>query len=142
LRVINMNLAAGAPPEKLIEYMELTPETYTSAVLLEKLADLYMLKAQWAEAIANYRKAINHDPSPQQHVRLMLSLARALEFSGNGQEAMGVYEQFVKTFPDYPDLPGIYRKLSPLADQFGKAEQKEQWQRELQRVSGGSTNGK
>ena len=54
----------------------------------------------------------------------MLSLARTLEFAGKGDEALEVYTQFVKEIPDYPDVAGIYRKMSPLAQQYGSAEQK------------------
>jgi tetratricopeptide (TPR) repeat protein len=136
LKVVDMNLATGLPPDKLIGYLEATADTQSSAVLLEKLADLYFLKARWAEAAPIYRKALDHSPSPQQQVRLMLSLARTLEFSGQGQDALGVYTQFVKAFPDYPDLAGIYRKLSPLAEQFANPEQKELLQREQQRLAG------
>jgi uncharacterized protein (TIGR03790 family) len=135
LRVVNMNLAGGAPPEKLIEYLELTPLTYTSPVLLEKLADLYFIQAKWPDAVRYFRKAIDHSPSPQQHVRLALALGRTLAVSGQGQEALAVYQEFLKTFPDYPDPLGIYRKLSPLVEQFGKAEDKEHCQREIERLS-------
>jgi tetratricopeptide (TPR) repeat protein len=126
LKVVNMNLATALPVEQLIGYLETTPETETSAVLLEKLADLYFLKAKWTEAVSTYRKAIEQSPTPQQHVRLTLALARTLDLMGNGEEALAVYQQFIKDFPDYPDLPAIQKKLAPLAEQLGKAEQKEQ----------------
>jgi uncharacterized protein (TIGR03790 family) len=135
LKVVNMNLANGVPVDKLIGYLENTPETAASAVLLEKLADLYFLKAKFPEAALNYRKAMDQSPSPQQHVRLMLALARMLDFAGKEQDAFGVYQQFVKSFPDYPDLLSIYRKLSPLAAQFGKSDEQEQYQREINRLS-------
>jgi len=135
LRIVDMNQATGLPVEKLIEYLETAAETRTSAVLLEKLADLYFLKAKFPEAALNYHKALDQSPSPQQHIRLMLSLARTLDFSGKEADAFGVYQQFVKAFPDYPDLLGIYRKLSPLAEQFGKSQEKEQYQREINRLS-------
>jgi uncharacterized protein (TIGR03790 family) len=135
LRAINMNMAAGVSRDKLIDYLETIPETQTSAVLLEKLADLYFLKARFAEAIQNYRKALEQGPSPQQQVRLMLALARTLDFSGKEQDAFSVYRDFVKVFPDYPDLLSIYRKLSPLAQQFGKTTEHVQYQREIERLS-------
>lgn len=138
LKVVNMNQGNGLPPEKLIEYLESTPQTPTSAVLLEKLGDLYFLKAHWPEAISSYRKALDQGPSPQQQVRLTLSLARTLDYSGQGADALNVYSQFVKSFPDYPDLLGIYRKLSPLAEQYAPAEDKEAFQREIQRLSDGA----
>jgi uncharacterized protein (TIGR03790 family) len=138
LKVVNMNLANGVPPEKLIGYLQMTPETFNSAILLEKLADLYFTKANFPEAVRYYRKALDQSPSPQQEVRLMLSLARTLDFQGDEKEAFGVYQRFVKTFPDYPDLLSIYRKLTPLAEQVGKPEEKEQYQREINRLVPGA----
>ena len=62
LKVVNMNLATGLPAEKLIEYLQATPETQSSAVLLEKLGDLYFLKARWTESVLPYRKALRSRP--------------------------------------------------------------------------------
>ena len=138
LKVINMNLAAGLPPDKLIEYLDATPETRSSAVLLEKKADLHFLKARWAEAAPIYRQALALAPSPQQRVRLTLDLARALEFASKLEEAYAVYQQFPISFPDYPDLLGIYRRLAPMAAQLGKSDQKAEYEREIQRLTSGS----
>jgi tetratricopeptide (TPR) repeat protein len=135
LRLVNINLANGLPPEKLIEYLEATPNTSTSAVLLEKLADLHFLKARWAEAVPIYRAALAQKPSPQQQVRLTLSLARAYEFSTQPERALEVFQNFLSTFPDYPDPANIYRKLTPLAAQLGKAELKEEYQRQLDKLT-------
>ena len=142
LRAVDMNLANGVPPLNLVQFLENLPETQTSAVLLEREGDLYFLKAQWVDAIAPYRKALTHSPSPQQRVRLMLSLARCLSFAGKGQEELAVYEEFVKTCPDYPDLQGIYRRIAPLAEQFGSPEQKQKYQQQAQRVTPGATTNK
>ncbi|MHC1762840.1 MAG: TIGR03790 family protein [Verrucomicrobiia bacterium] len=135
LKVVNMNLATGLPPDKLIQYLETTRETRTSAVLLEKLADLYFLKARWVEAVPIYRQALLQKPSPQQNVRLMFSLARTLDFAGKGEEAFGVYQDFVKAFPDYPDLLGIYQRLSPMAESLGKPAEKQRFDQEIQRLT-------
>lgn len=142
LKVLNLNLAAGMPSQQIIEYLQNIPETATSAVLLEKMADLYLLKAKFREAADYYRKALDHSPSPQQQVRLMLSLARMFEFEGKEELAYSVYQDFVKTFPDYPDLVGIYRRLSPLSEQFGKNGEREQYQREISRLTPGATAAK
>lgn len=135
LKVVNLNLATGLSPERLIQYLESTPVTRTSAVLLEKLADLYFLKARWVEAAPIYRQALLQKPSPQQKVRLMFSLARALDFAGQNEEAFGVYQEFLTAFPDYPELLGIYQRLSPMAERLGKTADKERYDREIQRLT-------
>jgi uncharacterized protein (TIGR03790 family) len=135
LRVVNMNLATGLPAEKLIGYLETTPETAGSAVLLEKLADLYFQKAKFPEAALNYRKALEQSPSPQQHIRLLLALARSLDSAGKEEDVFGIYQEFVIAFPDYPDLLSIYRKLAPLAEKNGRPKEKEKFEREIERLS-------
>jgi hypothetical protein len=135
LKVVNLNLATGLSPEKLMQYLEATPVTRTSAVLLEKLADLYFLKARWVEAAPIYRQALLQKPSPQQKVRLMFSLARALDFAGKSDDAFAVYQEFLTAFPDYPDLLGIYQRLSPMAERLGKMADKERFDREIQRLT-------
>jgi uncharacterized protein (TIGR03790 family) len=135
LKALDINLANTLPPEKAIEYLETIPDTATSAVLLEKLGDLYFLRARFPEAARYYRKAVDQSPSAQQHVRLLLALARSLDFAGKEEDVFGVYQQFVQAFPDYPDLASIYRKLSPLAEQLGKTREKEEYQREINRLS-------
>ena len=135
LKVVDMNLAIGTPLEKVADYLETTQETYTSAVLLEKLGDIYFMKAKWPEAAQNYRKALLHSPSPQQQVRLFLSLIRNLELAGEEQEVMKVSQEFIKACPDYPDLLTIHRKLALLFARFGKPEDKDRNEREIQRLS-------
>ena len=135
MKVVVISLATGAPPEKLIDMLETTQQTYFSAVLLEKLGDLYFMRAKWPEAAANYRKALAHDPTPQQRVRLYLSLARNLELAGEDKQAIAVYQEFLRTCPDYPDLLGIYKKLLPLAERVGTPQDKADCEQGIQRLS-------
>ncbi|MBI4662676.1 MAG: TIGR03790 family protein [Verrucomicrobia bacterium] len=135
LKVVNMNLAADQPAGDLIEYLEHTPQLPLSAVLLEKLGDLYFSRAKFLEAITAYRKAASRASSPQQKVRLALELGRTLELSGAAGEAYAVYQGFVKDFSEYPDLVNVYRKLVNLADHLKRPEEKEQYQREIERLS-------
>jgi uncharacterized protein (TIGR03790 family) len=115
LKVVNMNLANGLPPEKLIDYLETTVEGYTSPVLLEKAGDLYFMKARWSEAVAKYRKALAQSPSSvQQQIRLTLALARTLDIDGKQQEALAVYQDLLKAFPDYPDQAVIQQKIATI----------------------------
>ena len=135
LRVVNINQGNGMPVDQLIQYLESAPETRTSAVLLEKVADLHFLRARWKESADKLREALEQSPSPQQQVRLRLSLATSLEFSSQPAEALKVYQEFAKAQPDYPELLTIYRKALPLAEQLGKTEDKDQLQSEIQRLS-------
>ncbi|MBI2947541.1 MAG: TIGR03790 family protein [Verrucomicrobia bacterium] len=135
MKAVNFNLVAETPAEELIQYLEEVPETRTSAVLLEKLGDLYLLKGRMGEAIGAYQKALPLVSSAPQKTRLLLELGRTFELSGAPDEAIGVYRKFIREFPEYPDLLGIYRKLLPLADRLKRAEEKELYQKEIERLT-------
>jgi uncharacterized protein (TIGR03790 family) len=135
LRAVNLNIATGLQSEKLIEYLESIPETPASAVLLEKLADLNLMRLRYNDAIKHYRLALEQSPSPQQELRLRLSLARTLEMVTQHDDLYAVYQQFAARFPDYPDLLNIYRRLTSLAEELGKAEDKDFYAREVDRLS-------
>ncbi len=134
LKVVNINLANDVPSTELIQYLMDVPELQQSSVLLEKLADLYFSGSKFDEALEAYKKAARQPSSRQQKIRVTLASARTLEFVGKQEEASQTYQQFVKDFPDYPDLAGIYRKLVSLAEQLKKPGEKEQYQRELDRL--------
>ena len=104
----------------LIEYLEREPITKQSAVLEEKLGDLYFSQTKNSEAIEAFDKALKLNPSPQQRIRVMLNLARTLNLSHRQQEAFATYQGFLRDFPDYPDLTVVYHKLLPLANSLGK----------------------
>ena len=44
-------------------------------------------------------------------------------------------QQFLKEFPDYPDLLTVNKKLLPLAQKVGKKEDVEQCEKEIKRLS-------
>ena len=78
LRVANLNLAQGFPAAETIAYLE--AEGKESAVLSEKLGDLYLSNGKLDLAIQNYKRALSLHSSPQQENRLKSILAE--KFSG------------------------------------------------------------
>lgn len=134
LKVVNINLATDLPATELVHYLETMPGLGESPVLLEKLGDLYLGKADFLKAVENYRKAAKCATSRQQQVRLLLAVGRSLELFAAPEEVYEAYREFVRAFPEYPDLGVIYRKLLLLADQLKKASDRDQFQREIERL--------
>jgi uncharacterized protein (TIGR03790 family) len=130
LGVVNINLSTDFPVPDLVQYLTRIPETKGSAVLSEKLGDLYRLQKLNDAAAQAYRHALRLETSHQQRVRLNLTLAELLESNGEVEEAYKVYQEFARTFTDYPDMPSIYRKLISLAEKLKKTEDKERYERE------------
>lgn len=135
LRVVNLNQAMGAGPDEMIGYLEQMPLTRKSAVLKEKLADLYWAKKKFSDALDLYDSTLKLDTSPQQKIRIMLRLAERRTYFGPDQAAFDTYQEFLKEFPDYPDLLSIYQKLLPLAQKLAKKEEIERCEREIKRLA-------
>ena len=135
LRVVNMNLATGAEPDEAIGYLEQTSAVRTSAVLKEKLADLYWAKKKYGDALDTYDEALKLEVTPQQKIRLLLNLGQKRSFFGPDESAYQLYQTFIKEFPDYPDLLSVYKKSLPLAKRLNNKEGIELCEREIKRLS-------
>jgi tetratricopeptide (TPR) repeat protein len=135
LRMVDVNLAAGKPMVELVALLEQLETTRLSAVLSEKLADLYAAQGKPSSAVHEYRQALQLDASPQQRVRLLLTLAEKLSALDRQQEAYEDYQKLLQEFPDYPDKLAICRKLLPLAQKLGKKADAEQYETEITRLS-------
>jgi uncharacterized protein (TIGR03790 family) len=135
LRVVNLNIAKGYEVDDMIQYLNGIPETAKSALLTEKLGDIYWSKKRLSDALDLYEKALKLDPSPQQKIRILLNLANRRTYFGANQSAYDFYRQLLKEFPEYPDILTIYQKMLMLAEKLDKKEDAARWQKEIQRLS-------
>jgi len=120
LRLLNINLVAGKPIAECVDVLEKFDGTKQSAVLTEKLGDLYVAQGKPPSALHSYQEALKLDPSPQQKLRLLLTIGERLAKLQRAEEAFDDYQQVLHEFPDYPDRVGIYKKLLPLAQKLNK----------------------
>lgn len=123
LRLLNVNLIAGKPIAEGVAVLENFERTKTSAVLTEKLADLYAAQGKPASAAHAYAQALDLDPTPQQRIRLLLALGEKLAASDQPKAAFEAYRKLLRVCPDYPDKTDVYRKLLPLAQKLNKKEE-------------------
>ena len=119
---VNVRLAQKAPEAEAVQYLERLELTRRSAVLMEKLGDLYVAQGKPSSSVWAGQQALKLGPSPQQRVRLMLGLAEKLVALGRDEEADELYEQFLKECPDYPDKLGVQQKALALARKLNKAD--------------------
>jgi hypothetical protein len=120
LRLLDVNLAAGKPLAEGVAVLEQFENTTNSAVLTEKLGDLYSAQGKPSSAVHAYQEALKLDPSPQQRVRLLLTMAEKLSSLDQPQQAYQAYQSLLREFPDFPDKPTIYKALLPLAQKLDK----------------------
>lgn len=120
LRVVDLNLAIGTRETELTGYLEEIPETATSAVLSEKLGDLYGAVGKPNSAVLMYRRALGLATSKPQRARLSMSLADKLLAEGKQAEAWEVLENFGREFPAYQNQLEVYRQMLEVAEKLKK----------------------
>lgn len=120
LRIVNLGRARGMSASQVVTTLEDSPVTQQSAVLTEKLADLYSELGKPSSAISAYEKALTLHPSPQQRIRLRLTLGEKLIAAQRNDEARTNYQKLLQEAPDYPGAAGVGQKLAGLAASPGK----------------------
>ena len=114
LRLVDLGLAHGARLTEMSGILENLDAATNSAVLTEKLADLYDAQGKPSSAISTWQNALKLNPSPQQHIRLRLTLGDKLQAEGRNSEAVDNYQKLLAEAPDYPGREFIINTLAAL----------------------------
>jgi hypothetical protein len=102
LRVVNLNIMKGTAATNMINYLAAVKGVRDSAVLLEKIGDLYNDTRQDTNAARAWAMALQQKQSSQQHKRLLLKTADRFVEIGRKDEARKLYELFLQKFPTHP----------------------------------------
>jgi tetratricopeptide (TPR) repeat protein len=116
LRGVNVGLLHGKRPIEMSQFLESIPLTKESAVLLEKLGDLYNAEGKPASTIEAYENALKAAPSPLQRVRLRLYLANVLTAANKTTDAADDLKALLKESPDYPGKAAVEKRLQDLTN--------------------------
>jgi len=135
LSAVNLNMLIEPNSPQIISTLESLPITRTSAVLKEKLADLYWATHKLSDAIDTDINVLRLNPTPQQRIRLLLTIAARRETIGPPATAFDLYQQFLKEYPNYPDQLVIYQKLLPLARRLNRTADVERFENEIKRLT-------
>lgn len=131
--IVNRNLAMGTSTAEMAGFLEAQPQMRTSAVLLEKLADLYQTLGKPSSAADTTATALRQEPSPQQKIRLLLALAERRLALHDDAAAYDALKQLAVEAPDYADRRAVLERLIGLAQKLGKTDDATRWQEELKR---------
>ena len=112
LRISNINLAAGRRVDEIVPLLESLPLRRTSAILSEKLGDLYAAQGKPSSAVDAWERTLALNPSPQQRIELHLKLADKLLSLGRGPESSLHLEELLKESPRYPGRSHILEQLA------------------------------
>jgi hypothetical protein len=114
LRIADMALARGATLAQTESYLEGVNAKLQSPVLTEKLADLYDRHGKPTSAIETYERTLQMDLTPEQRIRIRLTLAEKLLAAGRDAETVDDYKKLLAESPDYPGKDSVSEKLSAL----------------------------
>jgi uncharacterized protein (TIGR03790 family) len=117
LRLVDLDLVRGVRVAQMANFVENLSVTTNSAVLSEKLADLCEQEGKPSSAIDTYELAVARYPSPEQRIRLRLTLSDKLVAAGRESDAIENYKQLLKESPDYPGRPSVEAKMAALEQQ-------------------------
>jgi uncharacterized protein (TIGR03790 family) len=135
LQWVDLNLANGGPAADYEKFLETEPATKESAILTEKLAQLYEKGGKADLAMKTLRQALALHPTPQTVVRLTLELGGQLQGAGRDAEALKLYDAFIRSTPGWPGAVTLYQKMEALADKLGEKAQAERYRAEMNRLA-------
>jgi len=115
-RLVNLDRARGMREPQLERFLENLPATAKSAVLTEKLAEIYDSLGKPSSAIAAWQAALNLKPSPQQRIRIRRTLEPKLLAEGRQAEAIEDDKQLLVEAPEYAGKPQIEAELRSLTE--------------------------
>jgi len=115
-KLVNLDLARGMREEQVEQFLENLPVTATSAVLTEKLANIYEALGKPSSAIIAWQNALKLNPSPQQRIRIRRVLEEKLVEQGRTADAIDDYEKLLAEAPNYPGRSQIEEELNNLKE--------------------------
>lgn len=119
LRAANLGLSHGKRPADVAATLQTIPATKESAVLTEKIGELYDDAGMPSSAIEAYENSLQRDPSPMQRVRIRLELAEKLDAANKPSEAYADLKALLDEDPDYPGKPTVQKRLLELSGKLG-----------------------
>jgi uncharacterized protein (TIGR03790 family) len=126
---INFRLAQKAELDEILQFYKTNPATEESAVLQEKLGDLYKSKGKLIDAMTPYSRALKLTMTPLHKLRLSLKAAAIFSTMGRAEQAYSIYQEVLREYPAYPDKKDIYERLARVATTLKKKDEAAEFQR-------------
>jgi uncharacterized protein (TIGR03790 family) len=112
---VNRALLNDTPVGEVAKLMSADTGVQMSAVLTEKLADLYREDGQRGLSEETYRRALKLKPSRQQALRIRLRLAAMLRMDQAGSTSVEACLEIAKKHPDYVGLVNLLKDALVMA---------------------------
>jgi len=118
-RAVNVGMLNGKRPSDMAAFLQSLPLTKESAVLSEKLGDIYYAIGKPASAIEAYQNCVKDTPSRLQRVRVRQYLANVLTEQNKTQEAVDDLKALLQEVPDYPGRGSVEKRIQDLSAKVG-----------------------
>lgn len=128
LRLLNANLANGRSGAEIAQLLEDADFRKNSAILTEKLGDLYAMLGKPTSAIHAARQALKMAESPNQRLRLRLTVAERLIAQSDYSTASEELDAILREFPNHPCRFNVLRRLATMARNLGNTKQAEEYE--------------
>jgi hypothetical protein len=132
----DQQLGNGRPLAAVAYDLRKIPLTKTSAVLSEKLGDLFHMQKLAAESLKAYDDGLQAKPSPQQTIRLLLACADAQAALGMDMETLRTLQRLLKASPGYLEQLSFQQRLLALAMRTGDVALTASCQAQIRRLTG------
>jgi uncharacterized protein (TIGR03790 family) len=122
VRKVNIHLLDGRDPEILRQYLEQDRRAITSAVISEKVAQMYAMKARLHSTVDWAERALRApDCTRIQRLRILQDLTEYRIMQDKPKEAFEALEKVAAEYADYADLLGVRKKQLRLARDMSDA---------------------
>jgi uncharacterized protein (TIGR03790 family) len=113
-QMVNRDRLHGMPLPQLEKFVENLPATAQSAVLNEKLAELYDAGGNASSAIAHWQQALKLNASAGQRIRIRRTLTSRLVAAGQLADAIDNDQKLLAEFSQYPGRSQVEEELKNL----------------------------
>lgn len=114
-KLVNLDREHGMRDPQVEKFLEDLPAAAKSAVLTEKLANIYEALGKPSSAIDAWQNALKLNPSPEQRIRIRRVLGEKLVAQGRVEDAIENDKKLLSEAPDYPGKSQIEDELKTLA---------------------------
>jgi uncharacterized protein (TIGR03790 family) len=126
---VNYRLGQNASLNDILQYYRETPQTRESALLQEKLGDIYRSKGKLADSLEPYSQALKLPMNSLQRLRVSLKAASLFSSFGRAEQAYSLYQELLRDHPNYPDKKDLYERLSRVAARLQKNNEAAEYER-------------
>jgi tetratricopeptide (TPR) repeat protein len=116
-QMVNRDRIHGMSLPQLEQFIENLPATPQSAVLNEKLAELYDAGGNANSAITHWQQALKLNASSGQRIRIRRTLTSRLVAAGQPAKAIDNDQQLLVEFPQYPGRAQVEEEVKNLAQE-------------------------